>query len=55
MPHVIPALRWERRDGGALALVIPASHAGLDGERPAGRLAQLARYAGKELVLEVER
>jgi exopolyphosphatase/guanosine-5'-triphosphate,3'-diphosphate pyrophosphatase len=55
MPHVIPALRWERRDNGSLALVIPKSHAGLDGERPAGRLAQLARYAGKELVLEVER
>jgi exopolyphosphatase/guanosine-5'-triphosphate,3'-diphosphate pyrophosphatase len=55
MPHVIPLLRWERHDNGALALVIPKSHAGLDGERPAGRLAQLARYAGKELVLEVEK
>ena len=48
MPGVIPKLRWERRDNGALALVIPASHRGLDGERPAGRLAQLAAITGIE-------
>ncbi|HTV69363.1 MAG TPA: exopolyphosphatase [Rhizobiaceae bacterium] len=54
MPGIIPKLRWERRDSGALALVIPKSHAGLDGERPAGRLAQLARYAGRDLVLVTE-
>ena len=39
------------RDNGALALVIPASHAGSDGERPAGRLAQLARITGRSLEL----
>jgi len=53
MPHVIPQLRWERRPNGAMALLIPKSHAGLNGERPAGRLAQLARYLGRDLVLEV--
>jgi exopolyphosphatase/guanosine-5'-triphosphate,3'-diphosphate pyrophosphatase len=54
MPGVIPKLRWENRANGALALVIPASHAGLDGERPAGRLAQLARLTGRRLELAVE-
>ena len=51
MPGVIPKLRWERRDNGSLALVIPASHRGLLGERPAGRLAQLARITGLSLEL----
>jgi len=54
MPGVIPKLRWESRDSGALALVLPASHAGLDGERPAGRLAQLAKVTGRKLDLVVE-
>lgn len=53
MPGVIPKLRWERRPGGALALVIPAEHAGLFGERPVGRLAQLARITGQKLELAV--
>jgi exopolyphosphatase/guanosine-5'-triphosphate,3'-diphosphate pyrophosphatase len=54
MPGVIPKLRWESRANGALALVIPASHAGLDGERPAGRLVQLAKLTGRRLELVVE-
>jgi exopolyphosphatase/guanosine-5'-triphosphate,3'-diphosphate pyrophosphatase len=54
MPGVIPQLRWENRDNGALALVIPTSHAGLTGERPAGRLAQLARLTGRRLELMIE-
>ena len=53
MPGIIPRLRWERRDNGALALVIPASHRGLAGERPAGRIAQLARITGLNLQLTV--
>ena len=53
MPGIIPRLRWERRDNGALALVIPASHRGLAGERPAGRIAQLARITGLNLELTV--
>jgi len=54
MPGVIPKLRWERRDNGVLALVIPASHRGLVGERPAGRLAQLARITGLNLELAAD-
>ncbi|WP_394891135.1 exopolyphosphatase [Mesorhizobium sp. AaZ16] len=54
MPGVIPKLRWENRVGGALALVIPSSHAGLAGERPAGRLAQLGKLTGRKLELAVE-
>ena len=38
-------------DGGALALFIPSDSAGLYGERPAGRLAQLARISGRKLEL----
>ncbi len=53
MPGIIPKLRWEDRDSGAMALVIPASHAGLNGERPAGRLAQLARLTGRKLEIAV--
>jgi exopolyphosphatase/guanosine-5'-triphosphate,3'-diphosphate pyrophosphatase len=54
MPGVMPRLRWEDRGDGVLALVLPADLAGLYGERPAGRLAQLARIAGRRLILEVE-
>lgn len=53
MPGVMPRLKWERRDNNTLALVIPYSHRALDGERPAGRLAQLARVSGRELKLVV--
>jgi exopolyphosphatase/guanosine-5'-triphosphate,3'-diphosphate pyrophosphatase len=55
MPGVIPKLRWERRDNGTLALVIPAAHAGLFGERPAGRLSALAKISGKTLEMVVAR
>ena len=51
MPGVMPRLKWERRDGGGIALVIPSDIAGLYGERPAGRLAQLARISGRKLEL----
>ena len=53
MPGVIPKLRWQAQPNGGLALVIPASHAGLDGERPRGRLAQLAKVTGRSLELVV--
>ncbi|WP_269931635.1 exopolyphosphatase [Aminobacter sp. HY435] len=53
MPGVMPKLRWEERDG-VLALVIPAEFSELYGERPAGRLAQLAKVTGRKLVLAVE-
>lgn len=54
MPGVMPRLKWESRGNGALALVLPASLADLYGERPAGRLAQLARITNRRLVLAVE-
>ena len=54
MPGVMPKLRWEKRGNGALALVIPASRAGLNGERPAGRMAQLAKVSGRKLELAVD-
>ncbi|RWE50687.1 MAG: exopolyphosphatase [Mesorhizobium sp.] len=54
MPGVMPRLKWENRGNGALALVLPASLTDLYGERPAGRLAQLARITNRRLVLAVE-
>jgi exopolyphosphatase/guanosine-5'-triphosphate,3'-diphosphate pyrophosphatase len=54
MPGAIPRLKWEDRGSGVLALVLPAELAGLYGERPAGRLAQLAKVAGRRLMLAVE-
>lgn len=51
MPGVIPRLRWEKRGADSLALVIPADLAGLYGERPIGRLAQVAKITGKKLEL----
>lgn len=53
MPGVIPRLRWEKR-GERLALVLPADAAGLFGERPVGRLAQLGRLMGRKLDLAVD-
>ena len=53
MPGVMPRLKWERRDGGVLALVLPSDLAGLYGERPAGRLAQLSKISGRKLALVV--
>jgi exopolyphosphatase/guanosine-5'-triphosphate,3'-diphosphate pyrophosphatase len=53
MPGVIPKLKWDARADGSLALVVPRSHAGLVGERPAGRLAQLSKVASRRLDLVV--
>lgn len=54
MPGVMPRLCWESRGNGALALIIPADLADLYGERPAGRLAQLAKITNRRLILAVE-
>lgn len=53
MPGIIPQLKWTPRDDGGLNLVIPPKLAALDGERPAGRLAQLAKVTGRSLSLVV--
>lgn len=49
MPGVMPRLEWAKRENGALSLVIPPSLAALYGERVEGRLAQLAKIAGRKL------
>ena len=54
MPGVIPSLEWQQRPDDTLALVVPARFSGLLGERPEGRIAQLARVAGRKLTLEAE-
>lgn len=54
MPGVMPRLRWEETGNGQMALVMPAELAGLYGERPVARLAQLAKITGRKLALAVE-
>ncbi len=51
MPGVIPQLSWRRQEDGTLVLLVPASHADLVGERPRGRMAQLAKTSGLKLEL----
>ncbi|WP_309086081.1 exopolyphosphatase [Chelativorans sp.] len=53
MPGIIPRLKWESRSDGSLALLVPPDRAALVGERPQGRMAQLARLTGRNLVLDV--
>jgi exopolyphosphatase/guanosine-5'-triphosphate,3'-diphosphate pyrophosphatase len=53
MPGLIPALRWQKRPDGVLQLVVPKRFAALNGERPAGRLAQLARVLDRPMELLV--
>lgn len=53
MPHLMPRLKWREGQGGTLALVVPASHAGLMGERPDGRMAQLARVLRRPMEIVV--
>jgi exopolyphosphatase / guanosine-5'-triphosphate,3'-diphosphate pyrophosphatase len=53
MPGIMPRMRWEKRGDGGLALVLPADCAPLNGERPEGRVAQLAKVAGRKLDLAV--
>lgn len=54
MPGVMPKLKWKKDGNGGLTLVIPSEFAGLYGERPIGRLAQLAKISGRKLDLAVE-
>jgi exopolyphosphatase/guanosine-5'-triphosphate,3'-diphosphate pyrophosphatase len=53
MPGIMPRLRWKRGENGTLVLAIPPELAGLHGERPVGRLAQLAKISGRKLELMV--
>jgi exopolyphosphatase/guanosine-5'-triphosphate,3'-diphosphate pyrophosphatase len=54
MPGVIPRLRWETNADGSMTLVVPKELEALLGERPSGRLAQLARVTGKTLRMVAE-
>jgi exopolyphosphatase/guanosine-5'-triphosphate,3'-diphosphate pyrophosphatase len=49
MPGLMPRLKWRRGEGDKLSLVVPASHAGLMGERPDGRMAQLSKVLGRQM------
>ena len=53
MPGIIPRLRWERRGEGALVLVVPREFEALIGERPQGRMEQLAKVTGLNLAFEL--
>lgn len=53
LPGVMPKLEWRTRDDGTLLLVVPKAHADLLGERPAGRLAQLAKLVGRNMEFAV--
>ena len=52
MPGMMPMLKW-RRVGDGFQMVVPASHAGLMGERPNGRMAQLAKVLGYPITIVV--
>lgn len=54
MPGLMPNMHWRREGDGTLVLGVPASHAGLLGERPAGRLAQLSKLLGQPMQFAVE-
>ena len=51
MPGIIPRLRWDAHVDGSMSLVVPKDRADLLGERPNGRIAQLARLTGRTLRL----
>lgn len=53
MPGVVPRLEWTDRGSDGLVLTVPRSHADLMGERPEGRMAQLARVSGRNLRIAV--
>jgi exopolyphosphatase/guanosine-5'-triphosphate,3'-diphosphate pyrophosphatase len=54
MPGVMPLLSWRREPDGTLSLVVPKAVAALHGERPEGRLAQLAKIANRKLRFVIE-
>jgi exopolyphosphatase / guanosine-5'-triphosphate,3'-diphosphate pyrophosphatase len=51
MPGVIPKLSWQTAPDGTLELAIPRTHAALMGERPDGRMAQLAKVLDRPMRL----
>ena len=53
MPGLMPRLKWRKGEGDSLTLVVPASHAGLLGERPEGRMVQLSKVLGRPMDIAV--
>ncbi|MFZ1681315.1 MAG: Ppx/GppA phosphatase family protein [Rhizobiaceae bacterium] len=53
MPGLMPRLKWEDHGDAGLVLRVPKDKAGLIGERPKGRLEQLARIVGLDLTMDV--
>ena len=53
MPGVLPRLRWAQDPRGGFTLVVPKDLGGLVGERPEGRLDQLAKTVERKLRMEV--
>ena len=53
MPGLMPRLKWRAGEDGKLSLVVPREHAGLMGERPDGRMAQLAKVLGRPMEIVV--
>jgi exopolyphosphatase/guanosine-5'-triphosphate,3'-diphosphate pyrophosphatase len=53
MPGLVPRLKWRKGEGNSLTLVVPASHAGLMGERPEGRMAQLSKVLGRPMDIAI--
>jgi exopolyphosphatase / guanosine-5'-triphosphate,3'-diphosphate pyrophosphatase len=54
MPGVLPRIRLETECGKTLCLRLPESHADLDGEPVAKRLAQLAQLLGRTPQLAID-
>ncbi len=53
MPGIMPKLKWREGEGRKLFLVVPASHAGLMGERPDARMAILAKVLDRPMEIMV--
>jgi exopolyphosphatase/guanosine-5'-triphosphate,3'-diphosphate pyrophosphatase len=53
MPGMMPKLKWRAGEGRKLSLVVPARHADLMGERPASRMAILAKALDRPMEIVV--
>ncbi|MFZ2101657.1 MAG: Ppx/GppA phosphatase family protein [Oricola sp.] len=54
MPGVIGDVTWREKENGAMDLVLPGRLAGLYGNRPLGRVNQLAKTVNRPITLVVE-
>lgn len=54
MPDVLPQMRWNRVSDSKMQLVISKQLAPLAGQRPMGRISQLAKIVGTEIELVID-